>query len=150
MDNINIRLARDSDVKAILKLVLELIDVMKNKDMFDISSVPDNLKMIFNNNNAHFLVAEEGESIIGFAHFTTRLTILHPGPSAIVEEIAVSADKRGQGVGEKLLSAVVENCGKIGCSEVEVSTEKGNEKASAFYRKMGFDEDAVLFEKHLN
>ena len=105
--------------------------------------------MIFKHDNAHFLIAEEEGEVVGFAHFTTRLTILHRGPSAVVEEIAVKSSKRGQGIGEKLLSEVVENCKKIGCSEVEVSTENSNEKARAFYKKLGFSDDAVLFEKHL-
>ena len=148
-EKIIIRHAREGDLKEILKLVCELIEILNNKECVDLNYVPDNLKKIFKENNAYFLVAEEEGDVVGFAHFTTRLTILHPGPSAVVEEIAVKADRRGEGIGEKLLNAIAENCNNIGCSEIEVSTEKANEQAREFYRKLGFSEDAVLFEKHL-
>jgi deoxycytidylate deaminase len=40
-------------------------------------------------------------------------------------------------------------CCRLGCVELEVSTEKTNAAARRFYRQCGFDEDAVLLEMAL-
>lgn len=40
----------------------------------------------------------------------------------------------------------IEKCRELDCCEVEVSIEKSNEGARAFYKRCGFQEDAVLLE----
>ena len=49
-----------------------------------------------------------------------------------------------------LISGVIDRCRQLGCCEVEVSTLMRNEKARTFYKKCGFDEDAVLLEMDLD
>ncbi|WP_461865111.1 GNAT family N-acetyltransferase [Thermococcus sp.] len=66
-----------------------------------------------------------------------------------MDELVVSGEHRGEGIGRKLIEAAVELCRELGCVEVEVSTEIGNLKAREFYRSMGFEETAVLLEMNL-
>jgi ribosomal protein S18 acetylase RimI-like enzyme len=94
----------------------------------------------------YMLVAKDNEHILGFVNFTTRKTIMHPGPSGLIDELVVSKSSRGSGIGKRLIAAVIERCRELGCCEVEVSTEKSNARARRFYKSCGFDEDAVLLE----
>ena len=75
-----------------------------------------------------------------------RYSLLHPAPSALIDELVVDTSARGSGVGNKLLSRAIEDAKEIGCSEIEVSTEKSNEKAQEFYKKHGFGREAILLE----
>jgi ribosomal protein S18 acetylase RimI-like enzyme len=68
----------------------------------------------------------------------------------MIDELIVSKKYRGQGVGKELLSKVVKHCRDLGCCELEVSTLMSNQIARDFYRKCGFEEEAVLLEIDLS
>jgi ribosomal protein S18 acetylase RimI-like enzyme len=86
---------------------------------------------------------------VGFINFTVRQTILHRGPSAMIDELVVAKEYQGKGAGKQLVLAAIEQCKQIGCCEVEVSTEKTNDEAKRFYKRCGFEEKGMLFEVDL-
>jgi GNAT superfamily N-acetyltransferase len=86
--------------------------------------------------------------LVGLIHFTVRRTITHARPSGLIEELVVARGHRGRGIGKRLVAAAADKCRELGCEELEVSTEKANVRAREFYRKCGFQEDAVLMEMH--
>ena len=95
------------------------------------------------------LVAKKDGKVIGFAQFYTHQTALNPKPCAALDELVVAKEYRRQGIGKLLIEKVIEECRKLDCFEVEVSTELANTIAQKFYKDCGFTEEAVLFEKHL-
>jgi len=105
---------------------------------------------MIDNPNSHILLARLGKDIVGLVNFTTRNTILHTAPSGLIDELVVANAHRGKGIGKLLIKTVINKCRTLGCCEIEVSTERINEKARAFYKKCGFDEDAVLLEYDLD
>jgi GNAT superfamily N-acetyltransferase len=94
-------------------------------------------------------VASADGAPVGFIHFAVRQTILHRGPSALIDELVVAEEYRGKGIGGELVLAVIEKCKQLGCCEVEVSTEETNTEAREFYEKCGFEERGVLYEAEL-
>lgn len=149
MNNILIRKASDSDLPVIGKLMAELIVVMSDTKGIDNSSVLKNCQNLSSDINSHFLVAEIDDAVVGFINFTTRKTILHDGPSGLIDELVITKSYRGKGIGKQLVSAAIKMCRQLGCCEVEVSTEKANIKAKEFYRKCGFKERGILLEMEL-
>jgi len=105
---------------------------------------------MFNNPVSHFLVARDGETVVGFINFTTRNTLYQAAPSGLIDELIVTKAYRGKGIGKQLVSATLKMCRQLGCCEVEVSTLKSNNKARDFYRSCGFTEDSVFFEINLD
>lgn len=149
MKDILIRDARESDILMIKKLMEELIEVMENTKGIDIGMISKNYQNLLNDSNSHFLVVEKEGTIIGFANFTTRKTLLHSGPSGLIDELVIAKEYRGKGIGQQLINAVIQKCKQLGCCEVEVSTEKTNIKAIEFYKKCGFEERGIIFELDL-
>ena len=149
MNNILIREATKSDLPAIGKLLEELTNAMDNTEGIDTEIALKNCQRLLNDANSHLLVAAREGKPVGFINFTVRQTILHQGPSALIDEIVVAEEYRGKGVGRKLVQAAFEKCRRVGCSEVEVSTEKANLKARKFYKQCGFEERGTLFEADL-
>jgi len=86
---------------------------------------------------------------VGFINFTVRQTILHQNPSGLIDELVVAEEYRGKGAGKQLVQAAIEKCRRLGCCEVEVSTEKANLNAREFYKQCGFEEIGMLFEVDL-
>jgi GNAT superfamily N-acetyltransferase len=106
-------------------------------------------EQLLNDARSHFLVAATKGTPVGFIHFTVRQTVLHRSPSATIDELVVTKEYQGKGIGRQLVLATIKKCRQLGCCEVEVSTEGTNVKARAFYEKCEFEERGILFEVDL-
>ena len=148
-NNIRIREARKSDLPAIQRLLAELVKAMDDTECIDIRTALKTCQRLLNDARSHFLVATANRTPIGFIHFTIRQTVLHRSPSAMIDELIVTKEYQEEGVGKQLVLATVEKCKRLGCCEVEVSTEKTNVEARKFYKKCGFDKTEILFEVDL-
>ena len=144
--DITVELATEADLPSIKPLLLKLMDVMDNTEGFDVEQSFENCIILIKNPAHHMLVAKDKDTFVGFVNFTTRKTIMHPRPSGLVDELIVSRNYRGLGIGKQLILAAIQKCRELECCEVEVSTEKSNTKAREFYQRCGFEEDAVLLE----
>ncbi len=149
MNRATIRNARKSDLPAVNQLIFQLISTLDKKEDIDPEFFSRNSRSLFRSANSYFLVAEKGRTAVGFVHFTTRGTITHRGLSGLVDELVVAKDFRKVGIGRRLLLASVQRCRELGCCEVEVSTERTNKVARAFYRSCGFEECGILLERDL-
>ncbi len=150
MNNILIRKAIKSDIPSVSKLAIELIDSVKNGEGIAEDVLSNNSRNVLANPNSYILVAEAEGKVIGFISFMTRKTIIHSGLCGLIDELVVSKKYRRKGVGKELIKAAVEECRKLRCCEVELSTESTNVNAREFYKHCGFEETGVILEKHLH
>jgi GNAT superfamily N-acetyltransferase len=148
-ESINIAAAQEQDLPAIVALIVELSDEIDGPSVADQPMIEKNVKILFHDPAARFLVARSADHVVGFANFTTRRTIIHLSESGLIDELVVSREYRGKGVGKRLVSEVVDKCRELGCCELEVSTMVSNKNAREFYRGCGFAEEAVLLEMDL-
>ena len=142
--------AIESDLPAIIVLLEELSSDLERSHDLDQQQLLANCQVLLHDPRAHILLAKDGTKTIGLITFSTRTTALHLAPSALIDELVVSEQYRGQGIGGELLEAAIEECRRLGCCEMEVGTESSNRKARDFYRKHGFEEEAILLEKDLD
>ena len=149
MEGILVRKARKSDWSVIKELLAELISAMDDTECIDIRIARRTWEHLLKDARSHFLVAATRGTPVGFIHFTVRQTVLHRSPSAMIDELVVTKEYQGKGIGKQLVLASIEKCKQLGCCEVEVSTEKTNVKASRFYKKCGFNKREILFEVDL-
>jgi ribosomal-protein-alanine acetyltransferase len=102
------------------------------------------------------LVAEVTGALVGFIVAGLLL------PQAELETIAVSAEAQRQGIGGKLLSAMIEEMKAAAASEFILEVRASNDGAIALYRSLGWrengrrpryyadpEEDAVLMSREL-
>ena len=144
--NITIDQVTETDLSSIRTLLLELMDVTADTEGFNIDQSVENYRILLQDDANHMLVAKDENNILGLISFTARRTIMHPRPSGFIDELVVSSDSRGLGIGKQLILAAIEKCRELRCCEVEVSTEKSNTRARRFYKACGCNDDAVLLE----
>lgn len=149
MNDIVIRKAKKSDLPAIRRLLAELIDAMDDTECIDLRVATKIWEHLLKDARSHFVVATARGTPVGLIHFTTRQTVLHRSPSAMIDELVVTKEYQGKGIGKQLVLSAIERCRQLGCCEVEVSTEQTNLKARKFYTKCGFDKTEILFELDL-
>jgi len=147
--DIQINVVTESDLDEVVSLLRELANTVEDQRGIDIKVTAENLAALLGDSSSHLLVARSDGEVVGFINFTVRRTALHVGPSGLIDELVVRSNLRGSGVGRSLVMAAADICRRLGCVELEVSTEKTNAAARRFYRQCGFDEDAVLLEMGL-
>ena len=85
-----------------------------------------------------YLVAAEGEVLIGYAGM-----MFGGGSQADVVTLAVDPAHWGQGTGTALLSALVDEAGRRGYTEVLLEVRQDNPRARRLYLRHGFTEVGI-------
>ncbi len=85
-----------------------------------------------------FLVAVDGDEIVGagMAGFD--------GHRGWVNYLAVASDRRGAGIGRRLMAEFEQRLEALGCPKVNLQVRTGNEDVLAFYRALGYGVDDVV------
>jgi len=91
----------------------------------------------------HIAVALDRNLVVGFA---SAVHYVHPdkAPALWINEIGVAPAYQRRGLGKKLLGALLDRGGALGCTEAWLGTEASNEAARALYRSAGWSEDESL------
>jgi ribosomal-protein-alanine N-acetyltransferase len=84
------------------------------------------------NPNAIYVVAREGEEIVGYAGMWVVMDEAH------ITTIAVDPVMRGLGIGERLLVALIDQAVERRARFVQLEVRRGNGIAQNLYRKYGF------------
>ena len=144
-----IRKARPSDIPGIVTLLDELLASVEEKKGLTSSFLKRNLGSMMRMRSHYLFVAADGTRIAGFLNLHIRSTCIHAGTSGLIDELIVGRAHRSAGLARRLVDAAVETCRKLGCSEVEVSTETSNKRALSFYESVGFERRGLLLELEL-
>jgi ribosomal protein S18 acetylase RimI-like enzyme len=103
--------------------------------VFDEPVRPDLAKRFLATPNYRLFVALDGDLVVGMA---TGFTHFHPDKDEefFVNELGVDDDYRRQGIGQRLLEALLAEARAMGCSDAWLGTEHVNAPALALYRKI--------------
>jgi ribosomal protein S18 acetylase RimI-like enzyme len=86
-----------------------------------------------------YLVAAEDGALLGCLQFTLIHGLSRQGASrAQIESVRVSVDHRGKGIGEALFNAAVARARDLGCTLVQLTTDRQRGDALRFYERLGF------------
>ncbi|WP_228984797.1 ribosomal protein S18-alanine N-acetyltransferase, partial [Streptomyces sp. DH12] len=88
-----------------------------------------------------YVVAEEGDRIVGYAGLTTSGAEGDDGatPAADVQTIAVTRDHWGTGLGSRLLTELLRAATAFECAEVMLECRVDNVRAQKLYERFGFE-----------
>lgn len=113
------------------------------EDVFDNPINPAWCAEFFADPRHHLVVALDGDLVVGMA---SGVHYLHPdkAPQLFINEVAVASTHAGQGIGRKLVMALVEHGRTVGANEAWVLTSPTNEAAKRMYRAAGAIADEEL------
>ena len=90
------------------------------------------------------LVAESAGEVIGMASVQTLISTAEGGWVGLVEDVVVREDRRGHGVGRRLMSAVIDWAVAHGLTRLQLLADRGNRPGLAFYRRIGWQNTQLV------
>jgi len=90
------------------------------------------------------VVALQDEQVVGIA---SAVHYVHPDkpPELWVNEVGVTPSCRNQGIGKKLLAALLAHGQTVGCTEAWLGTEVSNVAARRLYAATGGKEEPMVY-----
>ncbi len=138
-ENIEIRKAVESDFEQIIELFKEFaaFERLPHK-MYNSLERLRSEKEFFN----CFIAVSEENIIVGYVtHFFCYYT--WTGKSMYMDDLYVSLDYRGLGIGTRLINRVINYAKETGCHKLRWQVSKWNTPAIKFYEQLGAEIDSV-------
>ena len=136
-DSIAIRPANAADVPLILRFVRELAEFERAADKV-IATEPMLFEALFGPHPAaEAVIAEVDDVAVGMALFFHNFSTWTGWRGIYLEDLYVTPEARGRGVGQGLLRHLAALAVERGCTRFEWSVLDWNEKAIRFYKAMG-------------
>jgi GNAT superfamily N-acetyltransferase len=97
----------------------------------------------------HALVAEEGGTLLGLAHYLYHRSTTSIGPNCYLQDLFTRSEVRGRGVGRALIEAVYEAARAAGAPRVYWQTHETNATAMRLYDRMAEKSGFLVYRKLL-
>ena len=101
-------------------------------------------KIISDSEVGEIIVARESNEIIGMANLLYTVSTALGSRVAILEDMVVSPDVRGQGVGSKIIDYCLAITKQKGVKRITLLTDFDNDEAHRFYEKHDFNRSSMI------
>jgi ribosomal protein S18 acetylase RimI-like enzyme len=137
--------------EAKIKDVLEIVFLMEcyyKEDGYNFNkcrTIKNLEEFIGDPNLGKIFVAKVEESILGYVILTSGYSFEHGGKDAFIDELFVSREFRGKGIGKDLLDRAINFCRLSKFASLHLEVEKTKSKTYQMYLKSGFfTEERIL------
>ncbi len=141
---VTIRHAGPGDEAAIVHLVKEMAE-----GEGDVSAVDEHyVRHFLASPVSGALLAHDGGDAVGLLSYAIVPGLFHTADSGLIELLVVTASRRNEGIGRRLVETALHIFRDAGCAEASVSTGPENEIGQKLYFAAGLTEASVLLETH--
>lgn len=90
------------------------------------------------------LAARQDSRVVGMVSLLYTVSTALGARVALLEDMVVSPEARGSGVGSRLLEQAIQSARRNGCKRITLLTDRANESAQRFYQRHGFGFSAMI------
>ena len=145
-----VRAAVADDEAAVLRLVEELFEPPGRRPPgYSSERASGGFRQAVAEPHADVLLALDGEALVGLASVYAELPSIRFGRRCWLEDLVVTASRRGEGIGRRLLEAATEWGRAHGCTYLELSSANERRDAHRFYLANGMAQNSLLFGRLL-
>jgi len=135
--SLKIRSATESDVPTILRFIRELAAFEREPDAVIATEAMIRDALFGKQPAAHAIIASIDDAPVGYALYFFNFSTWLGRPGLYLEELYVTPDSRGSGIGKSLLTQLARIASERGCGRMEWMVLDWNEPAIEFYRALG-------------
>ena len=134
---VTIRSATPADAPTILRFVKELATYEREPDAVKATEADFERVLFGPRPYAEAVIAEGDGAPLGFALFFHNFSTWQGKPGVYLEDLYVTPEARGKGVGKRLLAHLAKIAVERDCARLEWSVLDWNAPAISFYRSLG-------------
>ncbi|MEE2692173.1 MAG: GNAT family N-acetyltransferase [Pseudomonadota bacterium] len=137
---VTIRKATRADAAAIHRMVVDLARATGKLGAVS-STVDDIAREGFGDKPAfEALIAFDGEEAVGLALYFPEFSTWRGERGVYLQDLYVAETARRAGLGRRLVEALAAEAGRQGAAYLRLSVDAANQRAAAFYERLGFAE----------
>ncbi|MCP3926210.1 MAG: GNAT family N-acetyltransferase [Desulfobacterales bacterium] len=145
-----IRVAEQKDIDDMVLLLKELFEIEKDFTFNKKKHETGLKKVIDEKDRSHLFVYEKNNDVIGMCSVQLLISSVEGSFSAVIEDVVVSKNHIGNGIGKELISASEKWALKKGATRITLLADKNNVKALGFYERLDFEQtDMFCLRKYL-
>jgi len=141
--DLNIRLARESDLPALQALLSQLFSIEQDFQA-DSERQSSGLRLLLESTGSAVFVAESSGRVVGMATVQILVSTAEGGAVGLVEDVVVDDSQRGQGFGGLLLRYLEDWARERGLLRLQLLADKTNQPALAFYEHLGWMHTSLI------
>ncbi len=143
MQDFTVRVAISLDLETLNSLLAELFSIEEDFQLNE-KLQQKGLLLMLENSNGMILVAESKHTIIGMATGQIVISTAEGGPSLLIEDVIISKDWRGIGVGKELVDSVCRWAATFGAKRFQLLADASNNEGLQFYEKTGWNKTNLI------
>ncbi|HAZ28338.1 MAG TPA: GNAT family N-acetyltransferase [Candidatus Magasanikbacteria bacterium] len=91
------------------------------------------------------ITVEEDGKTVGRVYLYFIFNDLHEKPYGLMEDLFVDEARRGQGIGTKLITTLIEEAKRLGCYKLVGQSRHSRPEVHALYERYGFQNHGLNF-----
>lgn len=132
-------LASETDLPHVTRLMLGFRDWWGRAEPDDETFARGVERLLADENTDFLLASVDGREPAGVVALRYRYGVWLDAPDCCLEDLFVEESARRDGLGSELVRAAIERAKERGCRRIELDVNDANERASALYRRHGFE-----------
>jgi ribosomal protein S18 acetylase RimI-like enzyme len=124
------------DDAAVLARLLHAFDEEYDEEVPPVEVLEERFRLLIQEGEVTALLAGDGPD--GFAQLRFRPSVYADSLDAYLEELYVSPDRRGEGIGRALLEAAMQTARERGAGHIDLGTSEDDVAARSLYESAGF------------
>lgn len=143
-DAVHIRPARHEDFDCLVSLLGELFSIEEDF-VVDEARQRRGLAMMPNNGRGRIIIAERSQAenapgpVIGLCTGQITVSTAEGGPAVLIEDVVVSKDWRGRGLGPKLMNGITDWARENEATRLQLQADTENTPALGLYERLGWE-----------
>jgi ribosomal protein S18 acetylase RimI-like enzyme len=135
--SLKIKKATDEDIPQILALMREFAEYEKLLEFFEATEERMTAALFGDGKVADAILAFDGERAVAYAVFFPYFSTFRGQRGVYLEDIFITKDARGRGLGEMMLKHIARTGKERGFERIDFQVLKWNKPAIGFYEKLG-------------
>lgn len=139
-----IRLAADKDIPCLIALLSELFAIEAEFQPDEAAEARGLAMILAAPTSGRILMAEDEGRAVAMVNLIYIVSTALGARVALLEDMIVTREARGQGLGRALIEAAIAQARSDGCRRITLLTDGTNTAAHAFYERAGFTRSAMV------
>jgi ribosomal protein S18 acetylase RimI-like enzyme len=144
---VTVRVAGPDDIDVVARLLTEFRE-HEGRDWPPEEAIRAGVERLMPRDDTEYLLG--GDPPAGIVQLRYRWGVWWDAEDCNVEDVFVSADARGSGLGRALVSAAIDRARERGCRRIELDTGADNAPAQGLYRSLGFFDSGFFRRRRID